>query len=307
MITPKAPKNLGKRYFTKDTENAIIQYNKCEDGLEKDIIYKKNIHYSFFKLTQNIIHSFKFHHTDVEDLTHLQHRIEVFLLSKLHLYDHKKNLNDKFYKIIVKEFGEEYIEDSFLEYVGEVDRVPQKQINSFIEIISKENNLSKKCIEKLKKLTPPKAYSYFGTIVKRWLIKYNQDCYNKKINTSDLEDLSKDENHSYSLDSKSPTLDSLSDFIDEYVNYITENIFILFPKKNDAKIADAILDLFRKRDYIEIFNKKALYSNIREFLERDGVKVKTPKITQISTKLKNIFEEEYKFFIETGIIRFRSY
>jgi hypothetical protein len=31
-----------------------------------------------------------------------------------------------------------------------------------------------------------------------------------------------------------------------------------FPKKNDAQIADAILELFRKRETIEVFNKKAL-------------------------------------------------
>ena len=33
---------------------------------------------------------------------------------------------------------------------------------------------------------------------------------------------------------------------------------VFFPKGNDSQVADAILELFRKRENIEIFNKKAL-------------------------------------------------
>ena len=55
-------------------------------------------------------------------------------------------------------------------------------------------------------------------------------------------------------------------------------------KKNDAQIADAILELFRKRETIEVFNKKALYIYIREIVD-----VKTPKITKIADKLHSNF------------------
>ena len=63
---------------------------------------------------------------------------------------------------------------------------------------------------------------------------------------------------------------------------ILQKIFLnYFPKKkNDAQIADAILELFRKRETIEVFNKKALYIYIREMVD-----VKTPKITKIADKL----------------------
>ena len=39
-----------------------------------------------------------------------------------------------------------------------------------------------------------------------------------------------------------------------------------FLKGNDATIADAILELFRKRDAIDVFNKKALYIYIEKWL-----------------------------------------
>ena len=61
--------------------------------------------------------------------------------------------------------------------------------------------------------------------------------------------------------------DHLSDFMDEYIDYCTENLFVLFPKEKDAIVADAILELFRKREVMDIFNKKALYLCIREMVD----------------------------------------
>ncbi len=82
-------------------------------------------------------------------------------------------------------------------------------------------------------------------------------------------------------------------FIDEYVKYCSNNIYELFPKDGDAKIADAILELFRKRENIDIFNKKALYIYIREIVD-----AKTPKITKIANKLYDIFKNHYYFYLE---------
>ena len=91
----------------------------------------------------------------------------------------------------------------------------------------------------------------------------------------------------------------LDKYVDIYVSYVSENIFSLFPKKNDAQIADAILELFRKRETLEVFNKKALYIYIREMVD-----VKTPKITKIADKLHDIFKQQYLFYLENGYTRF---
>ena len=87
--------------------------------------------------------------------------------------------------------------------------------------------------------------------------------------------------------------------MDLYVEYMTENIFKYFPKEYDAQIADAILELFRKRDTIDVFNKKALYIYIREMID-----VKTPKITKIADYLHKIFKNNYIFYLENGYIKF---
>ena len=79
-------KKSKRNYFTQETEDAIVRYNNTSDPEIRSKIYEKEIHYAFFKLTQNIIHTFKFYHTEVSNLEHLQHEIETFLLSKMHLF-----------------------------------------------------------------------------------------------------------------------------------------------------------------------------------------------------------------------------
>jgi hypothetical protein len=286
------PKKSGI-YFTQQTEDAIIKYNKSQDFEVKNKIYDNEIHYAFFKLTENIIHTFKFYYTEVDNIEDLQHEVITFLLSKVHLYDHKKNLQDRFRNIITKEFKEEY-ESNFEEYVGEVDRVTQSQINDFISLLT----VSDECRDKLNKLTPPKAYSYFGTIAKRYLILYNTKNYKKRVDSVPVEELEQDETHSYLIDE--PTKNEfLSTYIDKFVEHCSSNIYDLFPKEYDAQIADAILELFRKRENIDIFNKKALYIYIREIVD-----AKTPKITKIANQLYSIFKGGYISYLENGYIKF---
>tara|TARA_B100000963_G_scaffold361279_1_gene395905 strand:+ start:542 stop:1276 length:735 start_codon:yes stop_codon:yes gene_type:complete len=241
MITvAKKRRPKSKNYFTKDTENAIVRYNNTICTEEKSKIYGEEIHYAFFKLTENIIHTFKFYYTEVDKIEHLQHEIITFLLSKIHLFDPSKGA---------------------------------------------------------------KAYSYFGTIVKRWLIIYNTKNYKKRIDKAPVEDLYKDETYSYNLEDNKEA-DKLSLFIDNYIEYVEERFDIFFPKGNDAKVADAILELFRKRENIEIFNKKALYIYIREIMATNGLEVKTPKITKIANRLYDLFKDNYIYYLETGYIDF---
>jgi len=228
-------KKKGVQYFTQDTENAIVLYNNTPDPEVRSKIYREQIHYAFFKLTENIIHTFKFYYTEVDNIEDLQHEVITFLLSKIHLFNPEKGA---------------------------------------------------------------KAYSYFGTIAKRYLILSNQKNYKKRIDTAPIETLEEDENHSYNIDETSHD-ERLSAFIDLYTEHCTKNIYELFPKEYDAQIADAILELFRKRENLDIFNKKALYIYIREIID-----AKTPKITKITNQLYDVFKKGYSFYIENEYIKF---
>jgi len=291
-MAPRKAKS--KNYFTKETENAIMLYNSTPCSQERSKIYEKEIHYPFFKLTQNIIHTFKFYHTEVENLEHLQHEIEVFLLEKMYLFHPVKSADNKIRKIIQKEFQEEY-SGSFLNHMPKDEiKCTTQDIQGYVNTLV----VSEKCHEKLKKITPAKAFSYFGTIVKRWCILYNEKNYKKKISTVPVGELEKDDNHSSHNESTSD--ERLSYFIDEFTDYVSENIFDLYPKNIDAQIADSILELFRKRDHIDVFNKKALYIYIHEMLPN----VKTPKITKIANSLYGIFKKHYIFYLENGYTNF---
>mgnify|MGYP000719128436 CR=1 FL=1 len=61
---------------------------------------------------------------------------------------------------------------------------------------------------------------------------------------------------------------------------------------------DSIIELFRKRETLEIFNKKALYIYIREITD-----VSTPQITKIIKKLKIIYVHLYNEYYEHGYIK----
>jgi len=225
-------------YFTQDTEDAIVAYVASVDMEERNRLYNEKIHHAFFKLTENIIHTFKFYYTEVDNIQDLQHEVITFLLSKLHLYDQTKGT---------------------------------------------------------------KAFSYFGTIVKRYLILSNQTNYNKRIKTSPVSTIEEDEKFSYQLDDIKPiiTSNNLSKFMDEYIEYCTDNIFEIFPKESEAQVADAVLELFRKRDSLDVFNKKALYIYIREMID-----VKTSKITKVADVLYSIFRKKYSFYLEHGYTNF---
>ena len=235
METLVVKKKKGVQYFTQETEDSIVLYNNTDDLSLKNRIYEGKIHKAFKKLAENIIHTFKFYYTEVDNIEDLQHEVEVFLFTKMHLYDQTKGT---------------------------------------------------------------KAYSYFGTIAKRYLILSNQKNYKKRIDTLSIDVLEEDENHSYDIEETNNN-ERLSMFIDEFADYCTENIFELFPKEYDAQIADAILELFRKRENLDVFNKKALYIYIRE-----QVDAKTPKITKIANQLYDLFEQNYIFYLEHGYTSF---
>jgi hypothetical protein len=234
----KRKKKKSNVYFTQDTENAIVSFVASKDEEERNKIYNERIHPAFFKLTENIIHTFKFYYTEVDNITDLQHEVIVFLLNKIHLYDQSKGT---------------------------------------------------------------KAFSYFGTIAKRYLILSNQNNYKKQIEKTPLSSIEEDEKFSYQLDDIVPHSHNinLSIFMDKYIDYCTNNIFELFPKEIEAQVADAILELFRKRNDLDVFNKKALYIYIREIID-----VKTSKITKVADKLYSIFKKKYLFYLENGYMNF---
>ena len=223
---PKTKNN----YFTTDTEDAILRYRECTSQAEKNRIYNKEIHYAFYKLTENIIHTFKFYYTEVDNIEDLKYEVISFLLQKIHLYDQSKG----------------------------------------------------------------KAYSYFGTIAKRYLIIYNQKNYKKLVSKIQIDEIdNQNETHeTLILDPESNEIDRF-DVIEEFIKIIDDRLLDIFEKEDEIKAADAILEIFKKRENIDIFNKKALFIYVKEIAD-----VQSNTITKVVKKLKLVYLEILKNRLE---------
>jgi hypothetical protein len=143
-----------------------------------------------------------------------------------------------------------------------------------------------------------KAYSYFGTIAKRYLIIYNEKNYKKVKEKGTLEEVDEDKIIVEDLVRESNhDKDNLNTFIDYFITYVDVHLEKLFPRVQDQKTADVILELFRKRENLEIFNKKAIYIYIREMIDVD-----TFQITKVIKILKRVYYDIYNEYYENGFV-----
>ena len=227
-------KKTKKQYFTPDTDAAIKEYLASSNQDERDNIFRDRIWYPFYKLAENLIHTFKFYYTEVDDLEDLKHEVICFLLEKLDYFKPEKG---------------------------------------------------------------SKAFSYFSIVGKSSLILYNNNNYKKKKQKTDPLAVDDDPITQYTHD-REERKKEYKDFIDLYVEYFDKHLFTIFKKKPDQRVADAIILLFKRRENLEIFNKKALYIYIREITD-----VETPTITKVTKILKKQYKNLYSEYIETGYIK----
>ena len=228
-----ARKTSSSNYFTKETEDYIKRYNVSKDSDYRAKIFTDHIYFPFYKLAENIIHTFKFYYTDVERIEDLKHEVVSMLLE-----------------------------------------------------------------EKIMKFDPDhgaKAYSYFGTIVKRWLINYNNKNYKKLKQIGSFDDM--EESYEGSMNVKLPGGITLSQFLDMWIEKTYDKLDNLFAKDSEKRIADAVLTIFKTRHDIDIFKKKALYIYIREMTDCE-----TPHLTRVISVLKDDFYEIYHRYHEKGKI-----
>lgn len=226
-------KKSSNNYFTQETEDAIVAYNNSTDMVFRDRIFTEKIYFPFYKLVENIIHTFKFYYTDVDDLEDLKLEVVSLLVEeKMHMFDPTRGA---------------------------------------------------------------KAYSYFGTIVKRHLINYNNKNYKRLKQLTDVEvyegsyDLETPEIHPHAI--------TLKQVVDLYVDQMYLKLDDLFPKPSDREVADAVLMLFEKRYDLDIFKKKALYIYIREMTGTE-----TPYLTRVINILKEEFYKFYSKLDEQGLV-----
>lgn len=163
-------KSESRMYFTQDTEDAIVAYNKEEDMDIRNHIFQEKIYQPFQKLVENIFNTFKFSYfktgpQDVqkECLTHLvanMHKFDPTRKSKIH--PNKKTAAYSYFSIIAKhylillnntnyrEFNQnieisEERDENTIQLQQDDKYYAQQEINDFIRIIIEfwEKNINK--------------------------------------------------------------------------------------------------------------------------------------------------------------------
>jgi hypothetical protein len=153
-------------------------------------------------------------------------------------------------------------------------------------------------VEKIHKFTEGKgkAFSYFSIIAKNYLIIANNANYAKMKQKADISVIDDRRNIDQEV-SLSDHQDSLKDFTNQWVKYYDTNLNSIFTNRKDIIVADTILELFRMRENIENFNKKALYILIRE---RTGLK--TQNITKVINVMKRDYAKMFMVYKQNGLI-----
>ena len=139
-----------------------------------------------------------------------------------------------------------------------------------------------------------KAFSYFSIVAKNYLILHNNNNYKKMKQHEKLDVL----DFKRSLSSESSQVENAeanSEFTELMLDYWDNNLNNVFKRKKDIRVADSVLELFRRRQNIENFNKKALYILIREMTGSN-----TQHITRVINVMKKYISEMQKEFFTTG-------
>jgi hypothetical protein len=137
-----------------------------------------------------------------------------------------------------------------------------------------------------------KAFSYFSIVAKHWFILDNNTTYRRFKKHVEICEQTGDSGEFVVQPEHEKQESEAREFIKLMVEYWDQNVGKYFTKDRDLKIANAVVEIFRNADRIDIFNKKALYLYIREIAD-----CQTQHITKVINKLmepqRKIREEYY--------------
>tara|TARA_Y100000114_G_scaffold157234_2_gene188251 strand:- start:1550 stop:2341 length:792 start_codon:yes stop_codon:yes gene_type:complete len=141
-----------------------------------------------------------------------------------------------------------------------------------------------------------KAFSYFSIVAKNYLILNNNKNYKMGKIHDNLDVMDYRRNISGEvIDRDRKEVNTM--FTDELVRYWEHNLTNIFRRNKDIRVADAVLHMFRIKQNIENFNKKALYILIREMTGSN-----TQHITRIINVMKKYNHRLYQEFKINGVV-----
>lgn len=109
-----------KIYFSKKTEDAIVEYNNQTCDKVRNEIYETRIKYSFEKLVENIFNTFKFTYFDNSPLE-IQKETVSHLISNIHKFKSGKGKAFSYFSIVAKNYLIFHNNNNYKRYNQHVD------------------------------------------------------------------------------------------------------------------------------------------------------------------------------------------
>jgi len=151
-------------------------------------------------------------------------------------------------------------------------------------------------LEKMNNYTEEKgkAYSYFTVIAWHFLINQNNTKYHTLKKRVSIDKT--DNEPGLMIPSKMDDDDiDLHMFLELFIKYLEVNLPNHFTKIRDLDIANAILEILKRRDNINNFQKKALFIYIKEMTN-----CKSSHITVVVNKYKKIYRNLFEKYQRDG-------
>ncbi len=143
-----------------------------------------------------------------------------------------------------------------------------------------------------------KAFGYFSIVAKNWFILENNNNYKRFKKHTEIIDEPGQSPGEFVIQPEHEREDrDVREFINLMVEYWDVNLKSLFPKERDYSIASAVVEIFRRCDRIDIFNKKALYLYIREIAD-----CQTQHITKVVNRMLFSYHNIKNEYLDTGKI-----
>jgi hypothetical protein len=103
MVTQQNKKQTNKVYFSQETEDAIIKYNKSDDPENREQLFREKIHGPLDKLAENVINRFKFPYME-GTFDEIKSQVVSFLVINLHKFTEDKGKAFSYFSVIAKNY-----------------------------------------------------------------------------------------------------------------------------------------------------------------------------------------------------------
>jgi hypothetical protein len=276
LKTIKVPKKRKKEYWTKETEASVKEY------------LKNDFNYYQYKIDK--------HKEEVDKSRGKKREIaldEDFILLNQSMVDHTSRreviaLKEKIFREGIYTPLTRLVENIIFSF---------KLFRAGVDVKTLHNDCMSFVLEKFCNFDPDqntKSFSFYGTVAKHYLQNKKKDVDKETKSILDYESHSEEaeELSQFEIDEESE-LDSSMALFNHVIDIFEGVIDKPDISKNDAKVADAIVQIFKSHEQIGVYSKSAIYKLIKEHTN-----LETKDITYSLHRFKILYRLKKQEFVK---------